>query len=101
MLVEAASDGRTGLRRALDGAFDLFVLDGVLPATDGLDVCEALRRAGFDGAILMVTANRASPTPVRGLRPGADDYLGKPFDSSAPFLDYLPSFGAHTRRNSH
>ena len=101
MLVEAASDGRTGLRRALDGTFDLIVLDVVLPATDGLDVCEALRRAGFDGAILMLTANRASPTAVRGLRPGADDYLGKPFDPSAPFLDDFPSFGAHTRRNSH
>jgi DNA-binding response OmpR family regulator len=80
--VETAPDGRIGLRRAVDEAFDLILLDIMLPAMDGLEVCHALRQHGFDGGILMLTAKSQITDRVRGLRIGADDYLTKPFDSS-------------------
>jgi two-component system, OmpR family, alkaline phosphatase synthesis response regulator PhoP len=80
--VETAADGRTGLRRALDGAFDLIILDLMLPAVDGLEVCDTLRQEGFDGAVLMLTAKSQVADRVRGLRIGADDYVTKPFDST-------------------
>jgi two-component system, OmpR family, alkaline phosphatase synthesis response regulator PhoP len=80
--METAPDGRTGLRRAVDGAFDLIVLDLMLPAMNGLEVCHALRQQGFDGGILMLTAKSQVTDRVHGLRIGADDYLTKPFDSS-------------------
>jgi two-component system alkaline phosphatase synthesis response regulator PhoP len=81
-VVETAPDGRTGLRRAVDDAFDVIVLDLMLPAMDGLEVCHALRQHGFDGGILMLTAKSQVTDRVLGLRTGADDYLTKPFDSS-------------------
>ena len=80
--VETAPDGRIGLRRAVDEEFDLIVLDIMLPAMDGLEVCHALRQHGYDGGILMLTARSQVTDRVRGLRIGADDYLTKPFDSS-------------------
>jgi DNA-binding response OmpR family regulator len=80
--VEAALDGGTGLRRALEEGFDLIVLDVMLPGMDGLDVCHALRQQAYDGAILMLTARAQVADRVRGLRTGADDYLVKPFDTS-------------------
>jgi len=78
--VEAAMDGVTGLDRASNGAFDLLVLDIMLPRMNGLEVCRELRRRGKDVAVLMLTAKSQLPDRVAGLRLGADDYLTKPFE---------------------
>jgi two-component system alkaline phosphatase synthesis response regulator PhoP len=78
--VEAALDGATGLDLAANGAFDLVVLDLMLPRRNGLDVCRELRRRGKDVAILMLTAKSQLTDRVVGLKLGGDDYLTKPFE---------------------
>jgi two-component system alkaline phosphatase synthesis response regulator PhoP len=78
--VEAVVDGATGLDRASHGAFDLVVLDLMLPRMSGLEVCRELRRRGRDVAILMLTAKSQLTDRVAGLKLGADDYLTKPFE---------------------
>lgn len=78
--VETAADGNAGLRIALARTFDLLILDVMLPGLGGYEVCDSLRRHGFDGAILMLTARGEIADRVKGLRTGADDYLVKPFD---------------------
>ncbi|HEY2574210.1 MAG TPA: response regulator transcription factor [Verrucomicrobiaceae bacterium] len=80
-VVETARNGDAGLRRASEGAFDLLILDVMLPGLSGFEVCHGARERGFDGAILMLTARSRIPDRVKGLRTGADDYLAKPFDS--------------------
>src|ERR671937_1952321 len=77
--VDLSSDGRAGQARAESAAYDLIVLDVLLPGLDGLAVCRRLRRAGIDTPILMLTARDAIGDRVRGLDAGADDYLVKPF----------------------
>lgn len=79
-LVESATDGESGLRRALDGDFALIILDVMLPKKNGFTVCQELRQQGRDVAILMLTAKSQVTDRVVGLRLGADDYLTKPFD---------------------
>jgi two-component system alkaline phosphatase synthesis response regulator PhoP len=78
--VENAGDGETGLTRALNGKFDLVILDIMLPRKTGFDVCRELRQKGVDIAILMLTAKTQVVDRVVGLKLGADDYLTKPFD---------------------
>jgi two-component system alkaline phosphatase synthesis response regulator PhoP len=78
--VESATDGVTGLSRALGEPFDLIVLDIMLPGRSGMEVCRELRRRGKDVAILMLTARTMLSDRVAGLKLGADDYLTKPFE---------------------
>jgi DNA-binding response OmpR family regulator len=78
--VETASDGNRGRELALRKAYDLLILDVMLPGVDGFEICRAAREYGFDGGILMLTARSQIPDRVTGLRTGADDYLVKPFD---------------------
>jgi two-component system alkaline phosphatase synthesis response regulator PhoP len=78
--VECAPDGPKGLSRALSEAFDLIVLDVMLPGMNGLEVCRALRQQGKDVAILMLTAKTQLTDRVVGLKLGADDYQTKPFE---------------------
>jgi two-component system alkaline phosphatase synthesis response regulator PhoP len=78
--VEAATDGESGLQRASSDAFDLVVLDGMLPLRDGFDVCRSLRQRGVTTPILMLTARGQVVDRVVGLKLGADDYLVKPFE---------------------
>lgn len=78
--VESALDGESGFSKALHGRFDLILLDVMLPRKMGFDVCRELRQKGVDTAILMLTAKTHVTDRVVGLRLGADDYLGKPFD---------------------
>ena len=80
--VESASDGETGLSRALAREHSLIVLDVMLPKKNGFEICRELRQSGVDTAILMLTARTPVGDRVTGLRLGADDYLAKPFDSS-------------------
>ncbi|MGC8793192.1 MAG: response regulator transcription factor [Bryobacteraceae bacterium] len=77
--VQVAYDGESGLDAAVEQKPDLIILDIMLPAIDGIDVCRALRDAGFDMPILMLTARDAVRDRVAGLDAGADDYLVKHF----------------------
>ncbi len=77
--VDVAEDGETGLRLALERAYDLIVLDLLLPKRDGWSVCAELRARRNTTPILMLTARDAVEDRVRGLETGADDYLPKPF----------------------
>jgi two-component system alkaline phosphatase synthesis response regulator PhoP len=78
--VESAPDGTTGLFRAVAGAFDLVILDVMLPGRSGFDVCRELRRRGSEVPVLMLTARDQVVDKVLGLGLGADDYVTKPFD---------------------
>jgi len=80
--VEVAADGETGLRKAQRGAYDIVILDLMLPGRDGWSVCRSLRSARNTTPILMLTARDAVQDRVQGLEAGADDYLPKPFDFS-------------------
>lgn len=80
-IVESAADGTLGLKRATSEPFDLLILDWMLPGLSGVEICQAVRQDGFDGAILMLTARGLVADKVAGLKRGADDYLLKPFDS--------------------
>jgi two-component system, OmpR family, alkaline phosphatase synthesis response regulator PhoP len=79
--VETASDGEAGLAHASSGAFDLIVLDVMLPRMNGLDVCREVRQRGVSTPILMLTARGQVVDKVVGLKLGADDYLTKPFET--------------------
>ncbi|MCX7168968.1 MAG: heavy metal response regulator transcription factor [Proteobacteria bacterium] len=78
-VVDLARDGMDGLHLALSEAYDLVVLDVMLPTLDGWQVLEALRRAGKDMPVLFLTARDQVTDRVKGLELGADDYLVKPF----------------------
>ena len=77
--LDHAHDGEQGLRLAFTNAYDLIVLDVMLPERDGWSVLEELRRVGMQVPILMLTARDGVTDRVRGLEMGADDYLAKPF----------------------
>jgi DNA-binding response OmpR family regulator len=80
--VAAASDGKDALKLALDGGFDLIVLDILLPGLNGFEVCKKLREAGIKTPVLMVTAAKTEEMDkVMGLEIGADDYITKPVGS--------------------
>jgi two-component system, OmpR family, alkaline phosphatase synthesis response regulator PhoP len=78
--VTAVGDGDAGLAQGASGAYDLIVLDGMLPGRDGYDVCRTLRQRGVETPILMLSARGQVVDRVVGLQLGADDYLVKPFD---------------------
>jgi DNA-binding response OmpR family regulator len=77
--VDAAGDGAEGFERAQAGAYDLVVLDVMLPTMSGLEISMRLRRKGVRTPVLMLTARDAVDDRVAGLDAGADDYLVKPF----------------------
>jgi two-component system response regulator MprA len=77
--VSVCYDGASGLRAAELTAFDLILLDVMLPFMDGLEVTRRLRRGYVQTPILLLTARDAPEEIVRGLDAGADDYLTKPF----------------------
>jgi heavy metal response regulator len=77
-VVDLARDGVDGLHLALEGEYDLIVLDVMLPGVDGFGILASVR-AQKDTPILMLTARDAVEDRVRGLEGGADDYLVKPF----------------------
>ncbi len=78
--VVSASDGVSGSEKACEAAFDLIVLDVMLPKKNGYDVCRDLRQKGVSTPILMLTAKGETIDKVLGLKLGADDYLTKPFE---------------------
>lgn len=72
-------DGSSGLATALQGKWDLLVLDVSLPGQDGFTILDQIRRARLRQPVLMLTARNAIQDRVQGLQRGADDYLTKPF----------------------
>jgi DNA-binding response OmpR family regulator len=76
---EQSFDGQEGLDAALAERFDAITLDRMLPGRDGLEVVRALREAGSDVPVLMISALTEVDDRVTGLRAGGDDYLVKPF----------------------
>ncbi len=77
--VQVVMDGDEGLFKAQQEAFDLIILDVMLPGRSGWSVIETLRREGNTTPVLFLTASDAVPDRVKGLELGADDYLVKPF----------------------
>lgn len=92
--VEIARDGRDGLFHALDGGFDVLIVDRMLPGRDGLAIVKAARAAGVAAPILMLTTMGGIDDRVAGLEAGADDYLVKPF----AFAELLARLNALARR---
>lgn len=79
-MVEIASDGIEGWEYAQAVAYDLVLLDLMLPRLDGISLCKRLRASGYLGLVLMLTAKDTTTDKVIGLDAGADDYLIKPFE---------------------
>ena len=76
---DGVADGGQGLEKALNNAYDLVVLDVMLPTLDGFTICQKLREKKPGQAIVMLTAKGAEDDIVTGFRAGADDYVSKPF----------------------
>ncbi|PYX88952.1 MAG: DNA-binding response regulator [Acidobacteria bacterium] len=79
--VDFAGDGDQGYDKATRLAFDLIILDVMLPGRNGFDVCRDIRRAGLATPVLLLTARDQTVDKVVGLKLGADDYVTKPFDT--------------------
>lgn len=77
--VEKAFDGRTGLEKALNGNFDIIILDIMLPGLNGMEVLRRIRRSS-SVPVIMLTARDTTIDKVTGLDGGADDYMTKPFE---------------------
>jgi DNA-binding response OmpR family regulator len=78
-LLDCVYNGREGLTHALNGDYDLVILDVMLPALDGFSVLQQLRRRK-DTPVILLTARVQQQDRIMGLNAGADDYLPKPFD---------------------
>jgi DNA-binding response OmpR family regulator len=94
--VEAAFDGLMGLRLATSKTFDLIILDVILPAMNGFDVCRKIREKNVSVPILMLTALGTTDDKLDGFSAGADDYLVKPFE----FMELLARIKALSKRSS-
>lgn len=92
--VDVAREGVEGLHLALENDYAVIVLDVMLPGLDGFGVLRALR-ARKQTPVIMLTARERVEDRIRGLREGADDYLGKPFS----FLELVARLQALTRRS--
>ena len=89
-----AADGPSGLERATREAWDVILLDVMLPGVNGFDVCRDIRQRGVQTPIIMLTARGQVFDKVLGLKLGADDYLTKPFD----LLELLARIEVQIRR---
>jgi two-component system OmpR family response regulator len=77
--VDAVASGENALWSVRENEYDGVVLDAMIPAPDGFEVCRQMRTEGRWAPVLMLTARDTVPDRVRGLDAGADDYLTKPF----------------------
>ncbi|NEQ51838.1 MAG: response regulator transcription factor [Leptolyngbya sp. SIO3F4] len=78
--VQVAYDGETGYDLAVEGEFDLLILDWMMPGVSGLEMCRRLRAHHLTTPVLFLTAKDTLDDRVEGLDAGADDYLVKPFE---------------------
>src|ERR1041384_4939010 len=81
-VADATNDGEDGLAMALDGEYDVLVVDRMLPKRDGLSVIGTLREKGIETPALILSALGQVDDRVKGLRAGGDDYLPKPYSFS-------------------
>ena len=95
-VVDLARNGLDGLHLALSEAYDLAILDVMLPGIDGWQILQGVRRAGTEMPVLFLTARGQVDDRVRGLELGADDYLVKPF----AFAELLARVRTLLRRGS-
>jgi two-component system OmpR family response regulator len=93
--VDMAGDGETALAAALSHEYDAIVLDAMIPAPDGFEVCRRLRSRQRWAPVIMLTARTGVADRVDGLDAGADDYLTKPF----AFTELFARLRAITRRD--
>ena len=91
-----ANDGETGLSLAMEGDFDLILLDLMLPGIHGHEVCQQLRMKRINTPLIILSAMDSLDDVIAGLRMGADDYLTKPFS----FEELLARIEAVMRRSS-
>jgi two-component system OmpR family response regulator len=91
-----AVDGEDGLAMALDGQYDVLIVDRMLPKLDGLSVIGTLRQKGIDTPVLILSALGQVDDRVKGLRAGGDDYLPKPYS----FSELLARIEVLARRRS-
>ena len=92
--VDQAADGKEGMYLALEGRYDVAIIDRMLPGTDGLSIVRAMRASKIDTPVLILSALGEVDDRVQGLRAGGDDYLVKPF----AFAELLARLDALTRR---
>ena len=78
--VDIAYDGKSGLDMALINEYDLLIVDWMIPALSGIEVCRQVRKAGSTVPILFLTAKDTLEDVVFGLDAGANDYIKKPFE---------------------
>jgi two-component system OmpR family response regulator len=93
-VVDRAFDGRDGLFHATDGKYAAIVLDRMLPGMDGLSLLSAIRAAGIETPVIVLSALGSTDERVKGLKAGSDDYLPKPF----AFSELLARIEALQRR---
>jgi len=91
---DVATDGEKALQTCLSGDYDLVILDRMLPKKDGMYVLTKIKEKKPETKVLMLTALDDTEDRILGLRSGADDYLGKPFD----FEELLARIEALSRR---
>jgi len=91
-----ANDGDSGLTLALEGDFDLLLLDLILPGVHGHEVCQQLRMSKVNIPVIILTAMDSLDDVIAGLRMGADDYITKPFS----FEELRARIEAVMRRNN-
>jgi DNA-binding response OmpR family regulator len=103
--VDIENSGEAGLKKALEGEYDLFLLDLMLPGVDGFDICKEIRTAK-NTPVIMVSARKDDIDKIRGLGLGADDYITKPFSPSelvarvkAHLARYERLIGSGTKEN--
>jgi two-component system, OmpR family, copper resistance phosphate regulon response regulator CusR len=102
--VSTASNGLTGLQMALSHPFEMVILDVMLPALDGIQICKRIREKDQNVPILMLTALNSTDNIVTGLDSGADDYMVKPFkiaELAARLRTLLRRRSADTQQNTH
>ncbi|MGB7451977.1 MAG: response regulator transcription factor [Lysobacterales bacterium] len=91
-----ANDGEAGLSLALEGDFDLVLLDMMLPGIHGRDICQQMRMNKINTPLIILSAMDSLDDVIAGLRMGADDYMTKPFS----FEELLARIETVTRRSS-
>ncbi|MCL6570893.1 MAG: response regulator transcription factor [Bacillus sp. (in: Bacteria)] len=93
--VEWVLEGEDAYYYASSAHYDVVIMDWMMPKASGVEVCRRLRKQGYSGAILMLTAKDTVGDQIEGLDSGADDYLVKPFEID----ELLVRLRALSRRN--
>ncbi|MDQ3231848.1 MAG: ATP-binding protein, partial [Pseudobdellovibrionaceae bacterium] len=96
--VESVEDGLKAIEAALQGSYDIVLMDMQMPQMDGFEATATLRRKGYQKPIIALTAHAMKEERTRCLAAGCDDFLGKPIDSHQLFEKLIHYTGAHRPR---